>query len=153
MSPTEIIRNSAIAPGGAFAKRRAVPKAKRAVLIRIGKIELTAKLLDTTTAQRIWYALPVWSTAEQWGQGALHFETQIDTGRERKASWNVEPGQIAYWVEDGRVIIGYDTTPISRPGEIRLPSPANIWASTSDDVSQLRAVRPGTRVDMTLIVL
>lgn len=130
-----------------------MPKARRAVLIKIGKIELTAKLLDTPTAQRIWYALPVWSTAEQWGRGALYFETHIDTGRERKAMWNVEPGQIAYWVEDDSIIIGYDMTPISRQGEIRLPAPANVWAESRDDVTALKAIHPGTRIDMTALVL
>ena len=152
MSPTRVIRRNAPAPGGEFAKRKAVPKSRRGVLIAAGAVTLCARLLDTPTAQRIWYGLPLQSTAEQWGQGALHFKTRIETGRERRALWNVTPGDIAYWVEDARIIIGYGMTPLSRPGEIRLPSPGNIWARTSDDVTTLQSVIPGTRIDMTTIV-
>ena len=153
MLPTRAIRNNAPPPGGELANRKAVPKRRRAITIKAGQISLSACLLDTPTAQRIWYALPIWTTAEQWGTGALHFSTHINTGRERTAQWNVDPGDIAYWVEDDRVIIGYDMTPLSRPGEIRLPSPGNIWARTEDDVAQLRQVTPGTRLDMTMLVL
>lgn len=153
MAPTHSLRKGAPPPGGQAANRRAIPKARRGVLIKIGNIELTARLLDTMTARHIWYELPVWSTVERWGEGALHFETHVATGRERRAQWNVEPGQIAYWVEDSRVIIGYGPTPISLQGEIRLPAPANIWAETDDDVTALARIPTATRVDMTLLVL
>ncbi len=157
MIPTRAIRHrpatAAIKPGTEAAKRKAVPKARRGVSIKIGTVTLSARLLDTPTAQRIWYALPIWSTAEQWGRGALHFDTHIGTGRERAAQWNIVRGDLAYWVEQDCVIIGYDTTPISLAGEIRLPSPANIWAHTDDDVEALRQITPGTRIDMTLLEL
>ena len=122
-------------------------------MIQIGDVSLTARLLDTPTAQRLWYALPVWSTAEQWGEGALHFSMPCPTGRERRAQWTVAPGDIAFWVEESRIIIGYDMTPLSRQGEIRLPSPANIWARCEDDVTILRQITPGTKVDMSALAL
>jgi len=157
MIPTKAIRHRTpdanVQPGSELAKRKAVPKVQRGVLIKIGTFRLMARLLDTPTARRIWYALPIWSTAQQWGQGALHFDTHIGTGRERGARWNVERGDLAYWVEQDCIILGYDATPISRPGEIRLPSPANIWAHTDDDVSVLRRITPGTRIDVTMLVL
>ena len=153
MIPTRVIRNQAPAPRGDADRLRAVPADRRGVLIRTRAVCLTARLADTPTAERIWFALPVWSTVEQWGRGAVHFSTHVGTGREADARWNVEPGDIAYWVEDDRVIIGYGMTPLSRAGEIRLPSPANIWAHTDDDVSVLQTITPGSRIDMTMLIL
>ena len=123
-----------------------VAKAKRRqIFVHAGKVVIRAVLLDTPTADRIWRTLPIYSTAEIWGE-AVHFETHADTGRERGAKWNVSPGEIAFWSEQDRVIIGYGMTPLSRPGEIRLPSPCNVWAIALDDVGQLAAVRPGQKI-------
>jgi hypothetical protein len=58
-------------------------------------------------------------------------------------------GDICFWVEDDRVIIAFGPTPISRPGELRLPRPCNLWARAIDDVGVLKAVRPGERVSVT----
>lgn len=100
----------------------------------------------TPTADRIWQQLPIYGTAEIWGTGAVHFETHVETGREAGARRNIRAGDIAYWVEDDRIIIGHAPTPISKDGEIRMPSPVNIWAEALDDVVALATVRAGERV-------
>ena len=58
----------------------------------------------------------------------------------------MSPGEIAFWSEQDRVIIGFGMTPLSKPGEIRLPSPCNIWAAALDDVRQLAVVAPGQKI-------
>jgi hypothetical protein len=58
-------------------------------------------------------------------------------------------GDIFFWVEDDRVLIPFGTTPISRPGEIRLPRPCNVWAKAIDDVAPLKVVAAGEKVSMT----
>lgn len=144
--PTNILRNRPkppVAPATGGTKPRAA--AKREIFIHAGKVVIRARLLDTPTADRIWQTLPVYSTAETWGE-AVHFETHADTGRERGAKWNVALGEIAFWSEDDRVIIGFGMTPLSRPGEIRLPCPCNVWAMALDDVTQLAAVQPGQKI-------
>lgn len=142
MSPTNILRD-----GNKKQPSRARPKTsqRREILIRAGAVAIRARLLDTPTADRIWSTLPLYSTAETWGQ-ALHFETHADTGRERNAKWSVAPGEIAFWSEEDRILIGFGMTPLSRPGEIRLPCPCNIWAHALDDVAGLANVRPGERI-------
>jgi hypothetical protein len=121
---------------------------ERRILIRVGRVKIRARLLDTPTADRLWRALPLFSTAETWGQ-SIHFETPVESGRERNARTIAVPGDICFWVEDDRVIIAFGPTPISRPGELRLPRPCNLWARALDDVRVLLAVRPGEKVSVT----
>ncbi|MDX2156229.1 MAG: cyclophilin-like family protein [Hyphomicrobiaceae bacterium] len=145
MAPTNLLRTarktrSGIDQGGP--RRRGEP---REILIRAGTVALRARLRETSTADRIWAALPIYGTAETWGD-AIHFETHVETGREADARARVAPGEIAYWTEDDRVMIAFGETPLSRSGEMRLPCPCNIWAVALDDVGALVAVRPGERV-------
>ena len=123
------------------------PTGTRAVVITAGRVSIRALLLDTPTADRVWQALPIHSTAETWGE-SLHFETPVETGRDRTARLNAVPGDICFWSEDDRVIIGFGPTPISRPAEIRLPRPCNVFARSLDDVRALAAVTPGEKVSM-----
>jgi hypothetical protein len=146
--PTNVLRNRAKKPATRAAPRGPTKTGLRRVLIKAGRVCLSAELLDTPTADRIWSALPLYSTAETWGN-SLHFETPIETGRERGARAECRAGDICYWTEDDRVIIGFGPTPISRAGEIRLPRPCNVWAKAQDDVTLLKAVVPGEKVSMT----
>jgi hypothetical protein len=120
----------------------------RRVLISAGRVAIRAELLATPTADRIWAALPLHSTAEVWGQ-SIHFETPVETGRERTARQLANAGDICFWVEEDRVLIAFGRTPISRPGEMRLPSPCNVWAKALDDVTPLKDVASGEKVSVT----
>jgi hypothetical protein len=148
--PTNLLRdrNRSAGAGKAQARHRATPPKDRRILIAAGRAKLRAHLLDTPTADRIWQALPIHSSAETWGQ-SLQFETPVESGRERGARALAAPGDICFWVEDDRVIIAYGPTPISRPGELRLPRPCNLWARALDDVRVLKDVRPGEKVSLT----
>ncbi len=145
--PTNILRNRGTKISARDAKAAPAP-APRRVMIRAGRVAIHAELLDTPTAARIWSALPLHSTAETWGQ-SIHFETPVETGRERGAKTNCQAGDICFWSEDDRIIIGFGPTPISKGSEIRLPRPCNVWAKATDDVSLLKAVVPGEKVSVT----
>jgi len=148
--PTNILRerNRNVSADNALQRRRAAKPQDRRILICAGSVKIRAQLLDTPTADRFWQALPLHSTAETWGQ-AIHFETPVESGRERNARLLAESGDIVFWVEDDRVVIAFGPTPISRPGELRLPRPCNLWARALDDVRVLKAVRPGEKVSVT----
>lgn len=47
------------------------------------------------------------------------------------------------------VLIAFGRTPISRPGEMRLPGPCNVWAKALDDVTPLKDVASGEKVSVT----
>lgn len=125
-----------------------IPAVDFVVEIKVGTVRMKANILDTPTARRIWQALPIYSTAETWG-AAVHFETPVESGRERGARQLVQPGDICFWSERDRVIIAYGPTPIAKAGEIRMPSPCNVWARTEDDVALLNTVVPGETVSIT----
>jgi hypothetical protein len=147
MAPTNFLRAKSKT---AAQRAQRVATAVRHVVITCGRIAIRARLANTPTADRIWAALPLHSTAETWGS-AVHFEIPIESGRERGACQMIDKGQIAYWSEDDRIIIGFGPTPISRPSEIRLPSPCNVWAVALDDVGALKVVHPGEKVSIAAI--
>ena len=140
--PTNILRKQADAARPA---RRAAASGVRRALLTVGTVSIRIELSPTDTADRVWAALPLYSTAETWG-GSVHFETLVETGRDRTARINATPGEIYFWIDEDRIIVPFGPTPISRPTECRLPSPCNVWAIALDDVATLKAVLPGQKV-------
>lgn len=120
-------------------------RSPRVIEITAGKEKFRAQLLDTPGADRVWAALPLFSTAERWGD-SLHFEIPVRSGRERNARLNGEHGYIYFWSHEERILIPFGQTPISRTGEVRLPSPCNVLARALDDTSVLQSVTPGEKV-------
>ncbi|MEW5965073.1 MAG: cyclophilin-like fold protein [Pseudomonadota bacterium] len=148
--PTNILRSRPKPAAKPAGQPRAAGASQRVVLLTAGRVRIRIALLETATAERIWRALPLYSTAETWGE-SVHFELPVESGRERGARMIAEPGEVFYWSEDDRVVIGYGPTPISGAGEIRLPRPCNLLARALDDVTVLRAVRPGEKVSLEAV--
>ena len=155
--PTNLIRKTANAANPRSGQRidariksgpRGMPHMpERRVLMRAGRAAVTLILHQTTTADLIWRALPLFSVAETWGN-ALHFDTPIRAGRDRTARVNASPGDVCFWSEDERVMIVWGPTPISRDNEVRLMRPCNIWAQALDDATALASVTPGEKVSL-----
>lgn len=108
-------------------------------------VVLNAELRDTATANAIWDALPIDASVSTWGD-EVYFDCGVSLAEEPEARALVTAGEIAYWPPGDAIAIGFGRTPVSRGDEIRLASPANIWAKAIDDVKKLKPVRAGTRV-------
>ena len=144
--PTNILRKSNKKPvQSAPASRASSPR--RIAQLTAGRAALQIELLPTLTADLLWRALPIYTICETWGD-SIHFECPVRAGRERTARLNVSPGDVCYWSEDDRVMIGWGPTPISRPNEIRLMRPCNIWGRVVGDAAGLAVVTPGEKVSL-----
>lgn len=146
--PTNILRKQSGRGAAGAAKQPQKARGLRRIVLRVGRVTLRAELLDTLTAERIWGALPIHSTVETFGK-AIHFEVPVESGRERGAKILAALGELYYWSEEDGIILAFGPTPISRPGQIRLPSPCNLWAKTLDDLSPLKNVTPGEKVSLS----
>jgi hypothetical protein len=146
--PTNILRRGSRKPATAPSTRSSATSVDRFAVIRAGGVRIRIRLSNTPTADRIWRALPIFSTAQLWGQGEVFFETRIESGRERGAKVLVHAGEIAFSPDRDVIAIAFARTPTSKPGELRLWSPSNIWAQALDDVTTLQSVRPGEKIEV-----
>ena len=144
--PTNILRKAADARSPAGRSARTATE-KRIALLTVGRAKVRIELADTATAQLVWQALPLHSTAETWG-ATIHFETPLEAGRDRTARINAAIGEIYFWTEDDRILVPFGPSPISRPNECRLPAPCNVFARALDDVKPLAKVTPGEKVSL-----
>ncbi len=117
----------------------------RKVKMTMGAVVLEAEVLDTPTADAIYAALPIEGSANTWGD-EVYFSTPVSAEQEPEARDVMEPGDIAYWPPGSAIAIAYGPTPASHGSELRLASPSNVWARALGDVTELRAVAPGTAI-------
>lgn len=146
--PTNVLRASRAKPSPTAAGRNSGAQgAERIAIVKVRSLVVRISLADTATANRIWQQLPLHSTIETWGQ-SIHFETHVESGRDRTARLSIVPSDAAYWSEDDRIILAWGPTPISGRGEIRLMRPCNIWGRLLDDPSVLADITPGERITL-----
>lgn len=119
------------------------------ILFDFDGLTLEAELLDTPTAAAIVAALPLEVRVQTWGD-EVYFGIEVSVRRENDARALIQAGEIAYWPDGEAIAIGFGPTPISAPGEIRLASPCNVWATAIGDVKTLKPVRAGSRVKVAL---
>ena len=124
--------------------------AMRTIEMTIGDVVITAELFDTPTADAIFAALPMTSTARTWGE-EVYFPTPVSVPKEADARDVVEAGELAFWVEGSSIAIGFGRTPVSRGDEIRLAAPTNIWGRAVDDVRRLARVADGDPIRLARV--
>ena len=117
---------------------------RREILIRAGAAAIRARLLDTACADRVWQALPIYSVVVI-EDGLLQFAIPVAAVPEPAARRIVKPGEIAFWAEQGRVLIAFAPPSPGGGADLSLPAACNVWAVARDDVAALSRVAAGDR--------
>jgi hypothetical protein len=119
------------------------------IRIQLGEIRVRCELLSTPTAPAIAAALPITARASIWGD-EVYFSTPVEAALESDARDLMTLGEVAYWPPGKAIALGFGPTPASQGDEIRLASPANVFARAIDDLRDLASVRAGTEVEVTM---
>jgi hypothetical protein len=116
----------------------------REIRIRAGKVEATAELSDTETADAIWDALPITGRANTWGD-EIYFSIPLRLKAEDPKEV-VELGDLGYWPPGAAFCIFFGPTPASRGNEIRPASPVNVFGRIEQDPKLFKSVKDGEQV-------
>ena len=118
---------------------------ERTIKITAGTVEVCATLAACATADAIWSALPIKSTAQTWGD-EIYFDVPMRAGLDATAREVVEKGDLGYWPSGPAFCIFFGPTPLSRGEEIRPASAVNVFGRVSGDLAALKKVCSGSTV-------
>ena len=114
------------------------------VLFQFGNLQVTAQFNDSSTAQIIYAALPIHSTANRWGD-EIYFEIPVKLSPEA-ATFDLKVGDIGYWPEGACLCLFFGKTPASVDDRPRPASEVTVLGTFSESPVLLRKVAPGTKV-------
>lgn len=114
----------------------------RTIRITAGKVQATAELNDSPTAEAIWNALPIKARANTWGD-EIYFSIPVHQEEAPDAKAVVNLGDLGYWAPGSAMCIFFGPTPMSRGNEIRPASPVNVFGKVTGDATIFKSVRSG----------
>ena len=114
------------------------------IRIKAGKVEVSAELNSTKTAQAIWDALPITGRGNRWGE-EIYFSIPLSLEPEN-AQEVVTMGDLGYWPPGTAFCIFFGPTPMSQGQEIRPASAVNVFGKVTTDAKVLKQVASGTEI-------
>jgi len=117
------------------------------IILKFNNKKLILKLRNTQTAELIYNALPFRSKVNKWGE-EIYFDTPLNIDLDTNARSVIEYGEIAFWSAGSAIAIGYGKTPASLGDEIRLISPANVWADCEFEKEYIHSIKEGETVSV-----
>ena len=120
----------------------------RRITIRAGDVTINGELNDSATADLVWEALTIKAVANTWGD-EIYFAIHMSAEEDDTAQEVVDLGAIAYWPPGSALCLFFGPTPMSQGGEIRPARAVNVLGILEGDPTVLRAVQPGTVVEVS----
>ena len=117
---------------------------EKKIRITAGKVEVSAELNSTKTAQAIWDALPITGRGNRWGE-EIYFSIPLSLEPEN-AHEVVTMGDLGYWPPGTAFCIFFGPTPMSQGQEIRPASAVNVFGKVTGDAKVLKQVASGTEI-------
>lgn len=102
-------------------------------------VYLQGILNETSTAQKVYAALPIKGQGKTWGE-EIYFASDVEAPQDNPREI-LQAGEIAYWPPMQALCIFFGPTPASRGDEIRAAGPVNIIGRIEGDLSILRNLR------------
>ena len=118
---------------------------ERTIKITAGTVKIFAALAACATADAIWNALPLKSTAQTWGD-EIYFDVPVHAGLDDTAREVVDKGDLGYWPSGPAFCIFFGPTPMSKGEEIRPASAVNVFGKIAGDLSVLKKIRSGSAI-------
>ena len=118
--------------------------------ISVEDLSVEADLLNSPTANKIFEALPLESSASVWGD-EIYFDIPLNIAPEPEARADVEVGDLAYWPAGPAFCIFFGPTPVSTGDQPRAYSPVNVFGRILGDAKQFKSVSNGAMVTVTVV--
>ena len=118
------------------------------IVIKIGELNINARLNGSSTAGKIWDALPIKSFTSLWGEEIFFQIPVVAKLEEGFTQETVKLGEIAFWPEGSCFCIFFGPTPISKAGEIRPASKVNVIGEIEGDFKILKSVKEDEAIMM-----
>lgn len=120
----------------------------RTIRITVGKVQATAELNSSVTADAVWNTLgdsAISARANTWGD-EIYFTIPVQIDEAPDAQATVSLGDLGYWAPGSAMCIFFGPTPMSRGSEIRPASPVNLFGRINGDATVFRSVRSGESI-------
>ena len=118
---------------------------QKKITIIAGTTTAEAELVNTSTAEALWNALPLESTCNRWGD-EIYFTISLSHSLEKDARETVEKGDLGFWPQGPAFCIFFGPTPISTGSEIKPASAVNIFGKIIGDATVFKQVPSDTPV-------
>jgi uncharacterized protein len=115
------------------------------IKIIAGSVEAEAILNESSTAQKIWQALPLDARTNVWGE-EIYFAILVKAPLEKGAQELVEVGDLGYWPPGNAFCIFFGPTPASQGDEVRAASAVNVIGKISGEAKVFKKVPSGAKV-------
>lgn len=102
---------------------------------------------ETPSVRSLMSVLPFSSRAQTWGD-EVYFEAPFHADIEKDARALMEVGEVAFWPDGDAVALFFGPTPASTGPAPKAYSRCNILGKVQGDPAQLRAIKPGTPLDV-----
>ena len=110
-------------------------------------VHLTGILNETSTAQKVFAALPIKGSGKTWGE-EIYFTSEVEAALENPREV-LQAGEIAYWPPIKALCIFFGPTPASRGEEIRAAGPVNVIGKIEGSLNILRNLKEPLEITIT----
>ena len=123
---------------------------EREIQIKAEGMDVTAVLDNSETADRIWEALPLESSANTWGD-EIYFTVPVQIDEAGDARQDMEVGELGYWPTGSAFCIFFGRTPASTSEQPRAASNVNPFGIITGDLEELFSVRSGDKISVARV--